>query len=402
MFVPRALRLKGVKEANKTSKPAAENRSKPAGDDDVVTAAIQKGSVRGPKFAPVDVSPEYMAQLAAGIELIFTDYAYQHAESAEWLQKFYRTVDGEDRCKLLILNMPALHVLTMTLDIHLSAILGHTNIVDLKPKATQPLLREAIQEHGSSNLQLSENGSYIRRRPSTYPLAFIPQNATTVVDDEGLSFWDQRTIYVEPHIRHLCRTPAKVAHWLQEKGQIKAKWLPIQAVEHIFDTCGFVVLSGSVMQEDVWKKWRAAEKPEDWKIMTKVEHTKRTKEYLDLLRSSRTDKKRKRDADTISGRDINDVEDAARHTKSTDEDWDVLESSRAEKKRKRAANTVSGLNYGDVEKAAEDGSHPPSAKKHKKQKKTKHKSANDIQEAYGVDIAGGTVSEAEHETESTV
>jgi hypothetical protein len=362
MFVPRALRLKGVKEANKTSKPAAENRSKPAGDDDVVTAAIQKASVRGPKSTPVDVMPEYLAQLAAGIELIFTDYAHQHAESAKWLQEFYRTVDGKDQCKLPMLNIAVLHVLTMTLDIHLSAILDHTSIVDLKPKATQPLLRGAIQAHGSSNLQLSENGFYVRRRPSTYPLAFIPQNATTV-DDEGLSYWDQRTIYVEPHIRHLCRTPAKVAHWLQEKGQIKAKWLPIQAVEHIFDTCGFVVLSGSVMHEDVWKKWRAAEKPEDWKIMTKVEHTKRTNEYLDLLKFSR-----------------------------------------AEKKRKRGANTISGLDYGDVEKVAEEGSHPPSAKKHKKQKKTKHNSANDIQEVYGVDIAGGTVPEAEatHETKSTV
>jgi len=39
------------------------------------------------------------------------------------------------------------------------------------------------------------------------------------------------------------------------------------------------------MHDDVWKKWRAAEKPEDWKIMTKVEHTKRTAEYVALLKA---------------------------------------------------------------------------------------------------------------------
>jgi hypothetical protein len=31
-------------------------------------------------------------------------------------------------------------------------------------------------------------------------------------------------------------------------------------------------------------KWREAGKPDDWKIMTKVEHTKRTAEYLALLK----------------------------------------------------------------------------------------------------------------------
>lgn len=107
-----------------------------------------------------------------------------------------------------------------------------------------------------------------------------------MVDDEGVSFWDQRTIYVEPHIRHLCKTPAKVAHWLKEHGQIKAKWLPIQAVHTLYNSCAFVVLSGNVMHEDVWRKWRDTGKPDDWKIMTKVEHTKRTREYLQLLKEN--------------------------------------------------------------------------------------------------------------------
>jgi len=37
------------------------------------------------------------------------------------------------------------------------------------------------------------------------------------------------------------------------------------------------------MHEDVWQKWRSLDKPEDWKIMTKVDHTKRTAEYIALL-----------------------------------------------------------------------------------------------------------------------
>jgi hypothetical protein len=103
------------------------------------------------------------------------------------------------------------------------------------------------------------------------------------VNDDGLSFWDQRTIYVEPHTRDLCKTPAKVAHWLQEHGKMRDKWLPIQAVKTIYNSCAFVILSGNVTHEGMWQKWRDLDKPEYWKIMTKVEHTKRTDEYLALL-----------------------------------------------------------------------------------------------------------------------
>jgi type IV secretory pathway VirB10-like protein len=72
---------------------------------------------------------------------------------------------------------------------------------------------------------------------------------------------------------------------LKEHGQLKAKWLPVQAVHMLYNSCAFVVLSGSVMHADAWSKWRAAEKPDDWKIMTKVEHTKRTAEYIALLQT---------------------------------------------------------------------------------------------------------------------
>jgi hypothetical protein len=223
-------------------------------------------------------------------------------------------------------------MLTTALVIHLTAVLEHANIASLKPEATQILLRQAIQERAASNLQLSENGFYVRRRPSTYPLSFIPQNSFSIVDDEGLSFWDQRTIYVEPHVRHLCKTPAKVAHWLQEHGQIKPKWLPIQAIETLYNSCGFVVLSGVVLHENAWKKWRSMEKPVDWKIMTKVEHTKRTNEYLDLLNKTRADLKRKRNATTVAG-DVDMVD--ARDTQDADAPK-RLQSATKNKKRKRA------------------------------------------------------------------
>jgi len=51
----------------------------------------------------------------------------------------------------------------------------------------------------------------------------------------------------------------------------------------LYNSCAFVVLGGSVMHEETWEKWRAFGKPENWKIMTKVEHTRRTAEYVALL-----------------------------------------------------------------------------------------------------------------------
>lgn len=85
----------------------------------------------------------------------------------------------------------------------------------------------------------------------------------------------------------MCQTPAKVAHFLKVHGQMKEKWLPVQAVHVLWNSCAFVVLSGNVTHKDRWEKWRAAEKPEDWKVLTKVEHTKRTKEYVALLEKER-------------------------------------------------------------------------------------------------------------------
>jgi hypothetical protein len=167
--------------------------------------------------------------------------------------------------------------------IHLTAILEHPNISSLKPEATQVLLQRALREQPSERLEPERNGYHVRRKPSSYPPRFLPHNSFDVVNDDGLTFWDQRTIYVEPHLRNLCQTPAKVAYWLNEHGHIKPKWLPIQAVHMLWNSCAYVVLSGNVTHQDTWQKWRAAGKPDNWKILTKVEHTKRTAEYVAML-----------------------------------------------------------------------------------------------------------------------
>lgn len=293
MFVPRALLLKGVKEnqKRKPNRPADSNLTE-ASSEDALVQAMQNASTNSAAPSPASheeevgektkstksakpgattANPEYLAQLIDGMELIFTDYAHQHRDSARWLRERYRTVDGGEKY------------------IHHTAVLEHLNISTLKPQATQTLLRKALQDIASPTLELSPSGFYVRRRPSTYPAPFVPPNSFSVVDDLGLRFWDQRTIYVEPHIRHLCRTPAKVAHWLKEHGQLRAKWLPVQAVHTLYNSCAFVVLSGSVMHEDQWEKWRAMEKPEDWKIMTKVENLRRTEEYKNLVREARAE-----------------------------------------------------------------------------------------------------------------
>jgi hypothetical protein len=163
----------------------------------------------------------------------------------------------------------------------------------LKPAASQILLQQALRDHPSKFLQISPNGYYIRRKPSSYPPKYLPHNSFEAVDDDGLAFWDQRTIYVEPHLRNICQTPAKVAYWLAEHGHLRPKWLPIQAVHTLWNSCAFVVLSGNVMHDDPWQKWRAAGAPEDWKVLTKVEHTKRTAEYIALLENQNPNGMRK-------------------------------------------------------------------------------------------------------------
>jgi hypothetical protein len=116
MFVPRSLRLKGVKEKPrpKITKSPSEAPVSKVNHDDALVEAMQKTSTNspdrqledinpkviksGPRFTTKPITPEYIAQLAAGIELIFTDYAQQEESRANWLQGYYRTVGGENNC----------------------------------------------------------------------------------------------------------------------------------------------------------------------------------------------------------------------------------------------------------------------------------------------------------------
>jgi hypothetical protein len=316
MFVPRALRLKGIRETRQPQRPkpppASESEST---KDEALVDAMQgistnsptpqqehidpKVVTRGPRVTVKPVTPEYLAQLVAGLELIFSDYAHHEEVRAEWLQQRYRIVDGVEKCTRLDLRPPNA-ALTWSTVVHLTAILESPYITTLKPAATQALLQQALREHPSNLLELASSDYHVRRKPSSYPPKYLPQNSFEQANDDGLTFWDQRTIYVEPHLRTLCQTPAKVAYWLKEHGQLRPKWLPVQAVHMLYNSCAFVVLSGSVMHEDAWSKWRAAAKPDNWNIMTKVEHTKRTAEYIALLekRNPNNMRKAKPDDDT--------------------------------------------------------------------------------------------------------
>lgn len=119
MFVPRAVRLKGVKEAQrpKVAKPPANQQTSKVetNSKDALVQAMGETSMnspaphqdtpsdataptRGPRFVSRPITAEYVAQLAAGIELIFTDYAHQEEERSKWMQDRYREVDGEQNC----------------------------------------------------------------------------------------------------------------------------------------------------------------------------------------------------------------------------------------------------------------------------------------------------------------
>jgi hypothetical protein len=116
MFVPRALRLKGVRETKpKPSKPPPEvtqrrqdealvdamqgisTNSPTPQEEQIEPKAIPRG---GPKFTVKAVTPEYLSQLVVGMELIFSDYAHREEVRADWLQQRYRTVDEGEYCKI--------------------------------------------------------------------------------------------------------------------------------------------------------------------------------------------------------------------------------------------------------------------------------------------------------------
>jgi hypothetical protein len=107
MFVPRALRLKGVKEQERPQKERPAKKRRIATDASEVTETddsntkASDASVKRPEetrsTAPA-VKPDYLAQLVSGVELLFTDYAHQDPDGAEWLLRHYRDVEGQPKC----------------------------------------------------------------------------------------------------------------------------------------------------------------------------------------------------------------------------------------------------------------------------------------------------------------
>ncbi|KAF2017164.1 hypothetical protein BU24DRAFT_460241 [Aaosphaeria arxii CBS 175.79] len=272
MFVPRSVRSKGAPFQKKSEPPATKTNS---GNDYGASAknetsrksAPTVNDLKIPKDATINTDSENLDTLLSGIELIFTDYAQQDPEGSKWLSQHYRSVGSEENY------------------IHFSAILEHPNISTLKPAPSQLSLRQAIESGQTKTLELAAGGYHVRRKPSTYPLSHIPPGASSLCNDDGVKYWDERTIYVEPHSRHFCRTPARVAYWLSHHGQLREKWLPIQAVLPLYNSCAFVVLSGNVTHADMLQKWIGKGVPKDWRILSKAEHSKRTEEYLELLQN---------------------------------------------------------------------------------------------------------------------
>lgn len=120
MFVPRTLRLKGVREAPRPKATPDVAEALPPDpldtiNQDALVEAMEKTNTesptpqteapakkRGPRFTIKPITPEYLSQLTCGMELIFSDYAHHEKSRLRWLQEHYRTEDGDDKCMYLL------------------------------------------------------------------------------------------------------------------------------------------------------------------------------------------------------------------------------------------------------------------------------------------------------------
>jgi hypothetical protein len=152
MFVPRAVRLKGVKEPPRPrlSKPPAESQI--SKDDtnsrDGLVEAMGDASMDSPT-PQQGVASEYISQLAAGIELIFTDYAHQEEDRSRWLKNRYRLVDGDANCEI-----------HMTCACYVGVLIGHRYTSDCDPRT--PLHLEAEARSHPDSPQASPARSSVR------------------------------------------------------------------------------------------------------------------------------------------------------------------------------------------------------------------------------------------------
>ena len=235
---------------------------------------------------------------------------------------------------------------SIILDIHLSILTLHPFLSTLNPKPTQPLISRALSTFPSPYLETDNSSSstpgngaikdiqladdpathavppisHVRRKPSTYPLPFIPANPSP-------DFWDARTFYVEPPDRTLCGKPAFLAHHLKTEANFRDKWLPIQAIKPINKLCAFVVLSGDLEVGGMWEKWKKGPAKSflggGWRVLTKREHDEREKEYVELREKEWEvfhEKKRQEEKSRKGGWDKHNIEGEGEKWKAFNED----------------------------------------------------------------------------------
>ncbi|KAF2749205.1 hypothetical protein M011DRAFT_466325 [Sporormia fimetaria CBS 119925] len=382
MFVPRSLISKGVRGAEvSTNLSAPKKRKRTASNSDPQTSETVSPSAENDAQPPAkrakaaqnpnpEINPEYLGVLVCGMELIFSDYALQNDAQKSWLERHSRTIGDANSW------------------FHLAAILTHPTISTLNPPPTQTLLQRALLEHPSQYLELHSETFHVRRTPSTYPLPFIPVDSFSIIDSEtNLTFWNERTIYVEPHTHELCKTPASVAYWLKVHGALREKWLPVQAVKTLCNSCALVVLSGNVGHEGMWEGWRQKGRPEWWKCLTWWEWKGRREEYVEVLRREKGEKGEKgvgrkgREALGIGREEKVEEKGGGEGTmaegkraiggEAAEEEKTALKKSGEEKN--RVQDDTSGEN---IDSAAKDQMTDDDAKKKRRKKKKKNNTKN--------------------------
>ncbi len=132
MFIPRALRLKGIREPPRPKSKSAKKVSQsspskahasneivvteePPGESTDISPHLDEPKIVKPdsRFTSKNVTSEYIAEVAAGIELIFTDYAHQESERAKWLQDHHRNIDEGDKCTRFNMKFSLVKLMTI-------------------------------------------------------------------------------------------------------------------------------------------------------------------------------------------------------------------------------------------------------------------------------------------------
>ncbi|GAO47857.1 hypothetical protein SAICODRAFT_68555 [Saitoella complicata NRRL Y-17804] len=151
--------------------------------------------------------------------------------------------------------------------IHLSHIISHRSISNLRPSPSQIALATALRTIPSALIELSADGYHVRQRE-------LPFNPLIGTDDE-------MTIYVEPVPAKLTDDALDVAVALRKEMSAEDPCLPIQRVFGLGRGYALVLLS-SIVDESTVKNIKM---PMTWMVLTKAEHDRRDVEYQRLIQS---------------------------------------------------------------------------------------------------------------------